>query len=132
MTGACTIDVGAQPDAAPCTASPDFFVSDVFPRYLVANQCGSSGCHSFDGGHGVFRLRRPEMPEPSPGLPLDMWPFAWRQNYLSAIHLVRCDAPLDSRLLIVPQGQNNLHPPGPVVLDRKAAAMIFETWVTLP
>src|SRR5262249_58632153 len=85
--GGCTIDVGTPPDAAACTASPDFFVSDVYPRYLVANQCGSSVCHAFDGGHGVFRLRPPEMPPPAPGQALPTWPFAWRQNYLSAIHL---------------------------------------------
>ncbi len=130
--GACTIDPGAPPDAAACLASPDFFVSDVYPRYLAPNRCGSSGCHAFDGGHGVLRLRTPETPGPTPGQPLDGWPLAWRENYLSTIHLVRCDAPLQSRLLMVPEGQGNLHPPGPVVLDRTTAASLLQTWVTLP
>lgn len=129
---ACTIDTGVTPDAAACTAAPDFFVSDVYPRYLVPNQCGSSGCHAFDDGHGVLRLRTPEMPPPAVGQRLDEWPPAWRENYLSAIHLVRCDAPLQSRLLVVPEGQDNLHPPGPVVLDRVTAASLLQTWVTTP
>lgn len=126
----CTIDVGHAPDAGACTASPDFFVSDVYPRYLVANQCGNGGCHAFDGGHGVLRLRTPDTPPPAPGQSIDAWPLAWRENYLSTIHLLRCDAPLDSRLLIVPEGRDNLHPPGPVVLDRATAAQLIQSWVS--
>jgi hypothetical protein len=45
---------------------------------------------------------------------------------------MRCDAPLASRLLRVPEGDDNLHPPGPVVLDRATAATVLETWVALP
>jgi hypothetical protein len=130
LSSGCTLNVGAPPDAGACTASPDFFVSDVYPRYLVANQCGSGACHAFEGGHGVLRLRTPEMPLPSPGQSIDAWPMAWRENYLSAIHLLDCDAPLESRLLIVPEGRNNLHPPGPVVLDRTTAAQVIQTWVS--
>jgi hypothetical protein len=130
MCSGCTIDVGTLPDAGACTASPDYFVSDVYPRYLVANQCGTGGCHSFEGGHGVFRLRVPEMPPPAPGQAIADWPMNWRQNYLAAIHILRCDAPLDSRLLIVPEGRNNLHPLGPVVLDRDTAALVIQTWVS--
>ena len=130
MSGACTIDTGAVPDAAACTASPDYFVSDVYPRYLVPNRCGSSGCHSFDAGHGVLRLRTPELPAPTPGQAIDAWPLAWRENYLTTIHLIRCDAPLQSRLLLVPEGQGNLHPPGPVVLDRATAAFLLQSWVS--
>jgi hypothetical protein len=127
--GGCTIDVGTLPDAGACIASPDFFVSDVYPRYLVANQCGNGSCHAFEGGHGVLRLRPPEMP-PAPDQAIDAWPMAWRENYLSAIHQLRCDAPLESRLLIVPEGRNDLHPPGPVVLDRATAAQLIQTWVS--
>ena len=130
VVGGCTVDVGTLPDAGACTASPDYFVSDVYPRYLVANQCGVGGCHAFDGGHGVLRLLAPEMSSPAPGQPIAAWPIAWHENYLSAIHLLRCDAPLDSRLLAVPEGRNNLHPPGPVVLDRASAALVIETWVS--
>jgi hypothetical protein len=125
----CTVDVGPQAQAAACTASPDFFVSDVWPKYLVANQCSTGGCHSFDNGHGSLRLRDPE-PAPAPGLDvLTAWPLGWRENYLSTIQILRCDAPLMSRLLTVPEGESNLHPPGPVVLDRKTAATTIDTWV---
>jgi hypothetical protein len=126
---ACTIDNGAVPDAAPCAANPDFFVSDVYPKYLVANQCGTGGCHDFDDGHGSLRLHAPEPTPPSPGLGLGDWPIGWRENYLSTIQLLRCDAPAQSRLLLVPEGISNLHPPGPVVLDRAAAAAMLQAWV---
>src|SRR5258706_480417 len=69
---ACRVDLGQIPDAAVCNPSPDFFVSDVFPRYLVPNQCGNGGCHDFATGHGTLRLRPPFNP-PAPGTPLDGW-----------------------------------------------------------
>jgi hypothetical protein len=125
---ACSIDTGAAPDAGACAASPDYFVSDVWPRYLAANQCASGGCHDFSDGHGYLRLRPPEA-APAAGATIDAWPIGWRENYLSALQLVRCDQPLASRLLTVPEGQSNLHPPGPVVLDRQLAATLIETWV---
>ena len=125
---ACSIDAGAVPDAGPCAASPDYFVNDVWPRYLDANQCASRGCHDFSDGHGYLRLRSPE-PAPARGSTIDAWPLGWRENYLSALQLVRCDQPLVSRLLTVPEGQSNLHPPGPVVRDRQTAATVIETWV---
>jgi hypothetical protein len=126
---ACTVDLGAVPDAGACPASPDFFVSDVYPRYLVPNQCGNSGCHAFNGGHGTLRLRPPETP-PAQGTALVDFPTAWRENYLSALQLIRCDQPSLSRLLTVPEGQGNLHPPGPVVLDRNTAALVITRWAT--
>jgi hypothetical protein len=124
----CTLSVSGNPDAAPCLATPDFFVSDVYPRYLAQNQCTSRGCHDFDDGHGYLRLQAPEAP-PTPGLNLDAWPHNWRNNYLSTIQLLRCDAPLESRLLTVPEGQLDLHPPGPVVRDRALAQMLITSWV---
>ena len=127
---ACTVGNGVLPDAGPCPAKPDYFVSDVWPRYLVANQCNNRGCHDFSDGHGYLRLRPPEDPPPAMGMPLETWPLAWRENYLSTLQLVRCDQPLASRLLTVPEGQSNLHPPGPVVLDRATAATVVETWVS--
>ncbi len=128
----CTIDTGAVPDAGACAATPDFFVSDVQPRYFDANRCGSQSCHDFNDGHGTLRLRTPEVPPPAPGTPIDAWPLGWRENYLSAIQLLDCAAPDESRLLTVPEGAANLHPPGPVVLDRATAAMVLATWVTGP
>ena len=68
------------------------------PRYLAANRATTGGCHDFDDGHGYLRLRAPEAP-PAPGTPLDRLAARWRENYLSALQLVRCDAPLESRLL---------------------------------
>jgi hypothetical protein len=129
--GGCTIDIGTTPDASPCAPSPDYFVSDVAPRYFVPNQCGVSRCHSFDDGHGTLRLRATETP-PAPGAALASWPVGWRENYLSAIQLLDCAQPLASRLLTYPEGQGDLHPPGPVVLDRATAAMVIETWVATP
>jgi hypothetical protein len=32
----------------------------------------------------------------------------------------------------MPEGLGNLHPPGPVVVDRAGAAMLVERWVALP
>jgi hypothetical protein len=127
---ACTVSAGTTPDAAPCAARPDFFVSAVYPSYLVANQCTNRGCHDFDNGHGYLRLHVPESPAPAPGTPLADWPVGWRENYLSTIQLLRCDAPTQSRLLTVPEGVSNLHPPGPVVLDRAVAAALMQLWVT--
>ena len=128
---ACTVGLTAPPDAAACSPSTDFFVSDVFPRYLVSNRCNLSGCHDFATGHGTLRLRPPEAP-PAPGTPLTAFPFAWRENYLSAIQPIRCDAPTESRLLTVPEGVGNLHPPGPVVLDRMVAAQVITAWIAGP
>jgi len=126
---ACTVDLGAPPDAAPCTPAPDRFVSSVWPDYLVANQCAARGCHDFSSGHGTLRLRAPEAELPAPGTPLDAWPFAWRENFLSSIQHVRCDAPDESRLLTVPEGVGDRHPPGPVVRDRARALAIVRAWV---
>jgi hypothetical protein len=126
---ACTISNGAPPDAAPCAANRDFFVSDIYPRYLVANQCTNRGCHDFDDGHGYLRLHVPESPAPAMNVALGDWPIGWRENYLSTIQLLRCDAPTQSRLLLVPEGVSNLHPPGPVVLDRAAATAMMQAWV---
>jgi hypothetical protein len=125
----CTVAAGTTPDASACTAKPDFFVSDVWPRYFEANQCGSRTCHDFTDGHGYLRLRVPEPTPPAAGTPIAEWPLAWRENYLSAIQLLRCDDPLASRLLTVPEGEANLHPPGPIVRDRAGAALLMQTWV---
>lgn len=129
FAGACTVDTGAVPDAGPCPARADYFVSDVWPRYLEANQCASRGCHDFSDGHGYLRLRVPESPPPAPATTIDQWPLGWRENFLSALQLVQCDDPPQSRLLTVPEGQFNLHPPGPVVRDRVAATTVVQTWV---
>jgi hypothetical protein len=128
---ACTIDVGRVPDAAPCAASPDVFVQSVWPRYLAASSCGLQGCHDFSDGHGYFRLRQPEIP-PFPGLAVADWPTAWRENYLATIQLLDCQNPARSRVLVIPEGEGNLHPPGPVVRDRATALAVLQAWVAGP
>ena len=123
---ACQVDPGALPDAAPCRPSPDYFVSDVYPRYLQDGRCASDrGCHQTNG---TLRLAPPEA-APAPSTPLDQWPTNWRNNYESTVPLVRCDNPLQSHLLTIPEGVGNLHPPGPVVTDRVAAADLIQSWV---
>ncbi|HEX8952768.1 MAG TPA: hypothetical protein VF997_24280 [Polyangia bacterium] len=126
--GGCTVDTSAVPDAGACPANADYFVSDVWPRYLAANRCATRGCHDFDNGHGYLRLHVPEAAPPA-GSTIDGWPIGWRENFLSALQLVDCDNPAASRILGVPEGQSNLHPPGPVVLDRQTAATVIQTWV---
>src|SRR5438094_899312 len=55
----CRVDAGPVPDAAPCRSSTAYFVTDVWLRYLDANQCAVPACHGFDGGHGYLRFRPP-------------------------------------------------------------------------
>jgi hypothetical protein len=130
LLAGCTVALPATPDAGPCQAAPDYFASDVWPRYLAATSCGLAGsCHDFSDGHGYFRLRVPEPVPPFPGLPIDAWPIGWRENYLAAIQLLDCTQPLASRLLTVPEGLADPHPPGPVVRDRATAATVLQTWV---
>ena len=127
-SAACSVDLGPMPDSGRWGTRADYFVSDVWPRYLVANQCAARGCHDFTDGHGTLRLRRPEA-APAAGTTVDLWPLGWRENYLSTVQLLRCDEPLASRLLTVPEVRTNLHPPGPIVLDRQAAAKLIESWL---
>jgi hypothetical protein len=129
---ACSVDLGAT-SATACTPSPSFFISDVWPRYLVANRCDTAACHAFVGGHGTLRLRDVSSePAPAAAVALDAWPLAWRENYLSATYAFNCDSPLESRLLTIPEGIGNLHPPGPVVLDRPTAQDVMQRWMALP
>jgi hypothetical protein len=128
LCGACQMSFGVTQDAAPCQPSPDYFVSDVWPRYLDAYHCGDRGCHAFDNGHGTLRFQAPEI-APAAGTALSAWPTSWRENYLSTVQQVRCDDPAASRLLTIPQGLGNAHPPGPVVTDRPGALMVIVTWV---
>jgi hypothetical protein len=123
----CSVELGSIGDGG-CTPAPDVFVSDVWPNYLAPTGCAMSGCHSFSDGHGSLRLKTPEATAPAPGTPLASWPPNWRSNYLSAAQLVDCTSPLASRLLTVPEGEGDLHPPGPVVLDRAAAAAAVTAW----
>jgi hypothetical protein len=129
---ACTVSAGTAPDAGSCAPSPQFFVSDVYPKYLAPNSCGLAGsCHDFDDGHGYFRLHKPAA-APAPTTPIAEWPASWRENYLAAAQLYDCAHPLDSLLLQIPEGTGDLHPLGPAVLDRGMAATVLQAWTTAP
>jgi hypothetical protein len=127
----CTVSVGDRPDAAPCTPSTEFFVSTMWLGYFDANQCATSNCHAENGGHGYLRFMPPgNMPDPKS--PIASWPQAWRDNYYQTIQLVRCDDPLQSRLLTVPEGKADPHPPGVSVLMAPLAEDLFRQWIDAP
>jgi len=125
----CTVPVGSVPDAAPCAPSPKFFASDVWSGYVEPNQCATPGCHGFSDGHGYLRYRPPGGAI-DPTLALADWPEAWRDNYYQSIQLVNCAQPLASRLLSVPEGKADPHPPGPSVAIPQQAEQLFQDWVT--
>jgi hypothetical protein len=129
----CTVDLGAVPDAAPCHPSTSYFVDPLWPQYIDANQCATSACHAFADGHGYFRLRAPGT-APLATAPIDQWPDAWRDNYLASIQLFDCAAPLQSRLLTVPEGKADPHPPGVSVPPsaQPLAESLIQGWATAP
>ncbi len=112
-------------------ASPHYFVSDVWPRYLDHNSCEQSGCHAASDGHGYFRLQ-PGTNLPLFDAPIDGWPDNWRANYFASIQLVRCDAPLSSRLFTTPAQLADDHPVGISVDNLAESKLLFQTWVDTP
>jgi hypothetical protein len=127
----CSVPLGTAPDAAPCMPSTEFFVSDFWLGYVDANQCATSDCHAFEGGHGYLRYRAPgNMPDPKAAI--SDWPAAWRDNYYESIQLVRCDDALKSRLLTVPLGTSDPHPPGVSVTSEAVADDLFQRWIAAP
>jgi hypothetical protein len=127
----CRVELGAVPDAGPCAPSPRYFVSDFWLRYVDANQCATAGCHAQSGGHGYLRYAPPGN-APAATDPFDTWPAAWRANYFESVQLVRCDDPTASRLLTVPEGRADPHPPGDSIDDHAAAEQIFRDWIAAP
>jgi hypothetical protein len=128
----CTLDAGEAPDAAACEASRDYFVAHIQGEFFVAHGCATErDCHDYSRGHGTLRLRPWESPPPS-GSALADWPIGWRENYLSAIQQLDCAEPLASRLLTIPEGLGNIHPPGPVISDRPDAGALIDAWVAAP
>jgi hypothetical protein len=123
-------DISLEPTPAPprCMPSTRYFVSPFWLGYIDANQCASSGCHAFSDGHGYLRFRPPGT-APSPTATLDTWPDAWRANYDAAIALVNCEMPLASRLLTVPEGKADPHPPGVAVMNDPVAEQMFTDWL---
>jgi hypothetical protein len=126
-----TIDVG--PDTQPpsgCTARPEFFVSDVWPRFFEKYQCGTSNCHDASTGRGFFRLQSVTgLVAPAPSTPVASWPAAWQAN-LRAVELnLSCGNPASSPVLAIPAGKSQPHPGGTVVTDVADAEAIFRAWV---
>ncbi len=127
----CIPATGDRPDGGPCHASPRFFASDIYPRYLDFNGCGRNACHAADVGAGYFRLAyvlNAPVNEPD----VNRWPDGWRSNYYSTIQLLRCDAPTESRLLTTPAGLGDPHPAGNTVSNLAEAEDLVSRWVTLP
>jgi hypothetical protein len=128
----CQVAAGTTPDAGACLASGDVFIQRVQPDFLVPLGCGTErDCHDFARGHGTLRLR-PWESSPALGTPVAEWPIGWRTNYLSAIQQLDCEDGSQSRLLLIPMGSGNIHPPGPVISDRPAATAVIEAWVAAP
>jgi hypothetical protein len=131
LVAGCKIDLHTAPDAAPCMPSTSYFVSSLYFDYISEYECATSGCHAFSGGHGYLRFQPPAK-SPSATDPFDTWPAAWQANYLAAVQLVRCDMPLASRLLTVPEGKADPHPPGNVVTSQPLAEQMFQDWIAAP
>ncbi len=127
----CTIDLG--PDTGPpqqCNAPPDYFVTDVWPRYFEKYTCGRSQCHDASTGKGYFRVQDVSaVAAPTPTMPVSTWPAAWQNNLRAVERNVSCADPLASNVLIVPTGRGQRHPPGISVTDIPEADMIFTTWL---
>jgi hypothetical protein len=131
LLAGCTVPLGNTPDAAPCAPSTRFFVSDVWPSYIEHNQCATSDCHAFSGGHGYLRYL-PAGIAPDPLTTFSDWPSAWQANYHESVQLVRCDDPLQSRLLTVPEGKGDFHPQGDSVDAPAVAEQLFQDWINAP
>jgi hypothetical protein len=125
------IDPG--PDTGPpagCNAPPDFFVSDMWPKYFDAYTCGKSDCHDASTGHGFFRLQPVSgVATPAPTDPVSTWPMPWQQNLQAVQHNLSCSNPLASAVLAIPEGRSMPHPPGDVVTDHPSADALFLTWL---
>jgi hypothetical protein len=127
----CTIDPG--PDTMPpvgCAAPPDFFVTDVWPKYFAQYACGRSDCHDASSGHGFFRLQPLDgVTPPSANAPLSTWPPAWQSNFQAVLENLSCADPVNSLVLAVPSGRGQPHPPGTVVTDIPGADQLFRMWL---
>jgi hypothetical protein len=110
LGSACEIvDVG-DPVGVPkrCAVSPDYFVEEVWPNYIIEHGCTDSGCHDEDGP-SVFKLVdvSGELP-PLPGEPVSAWPEGWQSNFeRTASQLTDCDIAELSPLYSKPAGGDN-------------------------
>jgi hypothetical protein len=123
----CTVSLGPVPDAAPCRPSTAFFADPLWLSYFDRNSCLLSGCHAFADGKGYLRLHPPGA---IPVVPYAEWPVEWQENYEASIQLYDCAAPLQSRLLTVPEGLADPHPVGDQIQDHAAAEALMQQWAT--
>jgi hypothetical protein len=131
LLAGCQVSLTGTTDAAPCSPSTRYFASDLWLRYIDANQCATPACHSSTMGHGYLRFDPPGN-APVATTPLSSWPPAWQNNYVQAVQLVRCDQPQKSRLLTVPEGKADPHPPGDSVSEHALADQMFLDWISAP
>jgi hypothetical protein len=126
-----TIDPG--PDTGPpmgCAAPPEFFVSDVWPKYFDQYGCGKSDCHDANTGHGFFRLQSlVGVTAPQPTDAVSSWPPEWSANFRAVQQNLSCADPLGSPVLAVPEGRGQPHPGGVVVTDPTSADALFMMWL---
>ncbi|GEM_PF-2790660 len=133
-TGCELVDPGpAQGVPGRCIVSSDYFVSDVFPNYLVENDCAKSGCHAEASSSSLFVLKDVEGElSPLPGDPLSTWPLNWQFNFEQATsQITDCDIAALSPLYSKPaggdtqahEGGDNFSPDGPELET-------IHTWLT--
>jgi hypothetical protein len=134
LGGGCYVDPGpdVQPPAG-CNAPPAFFVTDVWPKFFAAYNCGMSDCHDSVSGHGYFRLRNVDaVAAPDPASPISSWPDEWRFNLMAVQANLSCASPTSSPVLLIGSGRGQPHPPGNVVSDIDAADQLFTDWLSGP
>jgi hypothetical protein len=131
LAAGCTVSVGKSTDAGACSPSTAYFASTFWLGYVDPNHCAASSCHAFSDGHGYLRYLPPG-DIPAPGVAFADWPAAWRANYYQSVQFMNCAEPLQSRLLTVPEGNADPHPPGPSVMMPQVAEELFQDWVSAP
>jgi hypothetical protein len=128
--GACeTVDLGTPPaDVNACEPGQQWFIDQVWPSFLGADyngvHCYDSNCHG-PSPKGQLALVVPAEPGTIP------FPADWANNYISASNLMSCSDPMDSRLLLLPEGAQ-VHGGGMLIMPNGPEATLVEQWVTMP
>jgi len=129
VLGCQTVDLGAPPaDVNACEPGQQWFIDQVWPSFLGADyngtHCYDSNCHG-PSPKGQLALVVPAEPGTIP------FPADWASNYISASNLMNCSDPMDSRLLLLPEG-GQVHGGGTLIMPAGPEAMLVEQWVTMP
>jgi len=132
--GCQTVDLGAPPaDVNACEPGQMWFLSQVWPNFLGQTYTGNVHCYDANchgpNPKGQLALINSTQPMTFPLQP------DWAANYASASQLMNCADPLDSRLLILPEGLQT-HGGGmlidPTSTQGMQIASILTMWVTQP